>query len=322
VRAIRTGGVPQLRLGFGAPELGAVVMGTGIVSVALSLDGAETLSRILLALAAGIWLGLAVLVPARAVSHPARLRVEARTPPALSWVAGTGVVGARVVLLGWTGVGAVLLVVAALVWAWLIGGVLADWRTPTVGASLLLTVATQSLAVLAAAVALRTHASWLEFAALVPFGLGLASYAWVMARFDLHQLAVGRGDHWITGGALAISTLVAANLVAAARALGVLGSGHGALEVLAVALWVASMVWLPVLLVAEALRPRLSYDVRRWSTVFPLGMYAACSFAVGNVAGAGAITSFARVWVWVAFVVWATVLGAGIAAEIVRARTT
>jgi tellurite resistance protein TehA-like permease len=70
------------------------------------------------------------------------------------------------------------------------------------------------------------------------------------------------------------------------------------------------MLWLPMLLVAEALRPRLRYDVRRWSTVFPVGMYAACSFVVGTVAHASGITDFARVWVWVGLAVWAVVFAA------------
>jgi hypothetical protein len=307
VPAIPPGGVFDRMLASGAPEAGAQVMGTGIVSVALSLDGAETLSRIVLAIAAAIWLMLAMLVPARAARNPARFRTQASRPAALSWVAGTGVLGARLVLLGWTGAGIGLLVAALVLWALLIGRVLAHWRTPTVGASLLLTVATQSLAVLAAALAVRTRTSWLESAALAPFAFGLASYVFVMVRFDLRQLAVGRGDHWITGGALAISTLAAGDIAAGARALAVLGRGHGALEVIAVGLWVASMAWLPALVLAEALRPRLHYDVRRWSTVFPLGMYAACSFSVGYVAHASAITTFAQVWVWVALAGWAAV---------------
>jgi hypothetical protein len=45
---------------------------------------------------------------------------------------------------------------------------------------------------------------------------------------------------------------------------------------------VLTMLWLPVLLLDEALHPRPRYDVRRWSTVFPVGMYAACSFAVAT----------------------------------------
>jgi hypothetical protein len=34
----------------------------------------------------------------------------------------------------------------------------------------------------------------------------------VISRFDLRQLVVGHGDHWITGGALAISTLAAGKI--------------------------------------------------------------------------------------------------------------
>ena len=48
-------------------------------------------------------------------------------------------------------------------------------------------------------------------------------------------------------------------------------------------------------------RPRLTYDVRRWATVFPLGMYAACSFATGQVTGIAGIADFGHVWTWIAF---------------------
>jgi tellurite resistance protein TehA-like permease len=137
--------------------------------------------------------------------------------------------------------------------------------------------------------------------------LGLCFYGFVMSRFDPRQLGTGQGDHWITGGALAISALAAGKITAGAKALSVLGSGSGFLEDLAVVLWVLAILWLPLLLAAEVLRPRLRYDVRRWSTVFPIGMYAASSFVVGAVASADAITSFARVWVWVAAAVWTIV---------------
>jgi tellurite resistance protein TehA-like permease len=285
-------------------------MGTGIVSVALSLDGAELPSRILFAAAAATWTALVLLVALRAARAPARLRAEVHQPAALTWVAGTGVLGARLALLGSAPGGIVLLGLTLVLWALLVGPVLNRWRTPTVGASLLLTVATQSVAVLCAAVGVRTHAGWLVVAAVAPFVLGLCSYAFVMARFDLSQLTTGHGDQWITGGALAISTLAAADIATGARALTVLWDGTGPLRDAAVVLWVASMLWLPVLVVAEALRPRLRYDLRRWSTVFPVGMYAACSFSVGSVARAGAIVSFAHVWVWVALATWAAVAAA------------
>ncbi len=292
------------------PASGAVVMGTGIVSIGLSLDGHETISRVLLVLDAVIWTALTVLLPARATRNRGRLRADVRGPAALTSVAGSAVLGTRLALLGWDWAGVALLVIALVSWVALLVPVLAHWSTPTVGASLVLPVSTESLAVLAATLATRAHAEWLLIAALAPLALGLAFYVFAIARFDLRQLAVGRGDHWITGGALAISTLAAARIITGAQALGTLGSSVEVLKGLTLGLWALTMLWLPVLLLAEALRPRPHYDVRRWSTVFPVGMYAACSFVVGTAVRESGITSFAHVWVWVALAVWAVVFAA------------
>ena len=302
-----TAGVLDRVLDAIQPAAGAEVMGTGIVSIALSLDRYETLSRILLVIAAVMWVTLAVLVPLRARRDPERFRADIRTPPALTSVAGTDVLGTRLALLGWTWAGIAALVIAAVIWALLLGPVLRNWKTPTVGASLILTVSTESLAVLLATLGLIERTDWLLVVALLPFVLGLCFYVFVISRFDLHQLVVGHGDHWITGGALAISTLAAGKLLGGAKALGILGGGNGVLKDVALVLWVLTMLWLPVLLLAEVVRPRFEYDVRRWSTVFPVGMYAGCSFVVGAAAHAGGITSFARLWVWVAVAVWAVV---------------
>lgn len=279
-------------------------MGTGIVSVALVLDGRDTLSDVMLALAAVAWVALAVLLPARALRDRARFRAEVRTPAALTSVAGTAVLGTRLTLHAWPVAGAVLLAISLVLWLCAIGPVLAGWKTPTVGASFILTVGTESLALLAASLAFAERAGWLVYAALVPFVLGLCFYAFVLSRFDYRQLAVGAGDHWVTGGALAISTVAAGRIALAAQRTESLAGAHGALETIALVLWCLTMIWLPVLLAAELLRPRLSYNVRRWSTVFPVGMYAACSFIVGELVSAPAIASFARVWVWVALAVW------------------
>jgi tellurite resistance protein TehA-like permease len=289
------------------PASGAVVMGTGIVSIALSLDGSEPLSRILLAIASCLWVALGTLLVARAARDRSRFRREARSPAALTGVAGTAVLGTRLTLLGWDWAGVALLVIALVLWAVLLAPVLTHWATPTVGVSLVLTVSTESLAVLAATLAARDHVRWLLYAACMPFALGLGFYVFVIARFDPRQLGVGLGDHWITGGALAISTLAAGRITLAAKALTTLGGDSATLKGVSLGLWVLTILWLPVLLLAEVLRPRLRYDVRRWSTVFPVGMYAACSFVVGAVTGTRAITDFARLWVWVSVAVWGVV---------------
>jgi hypothetical protein len=151
-------------------------MASGIVSIGLSLDGQETLSRVTLVVAAAIWVTLAILLPLRAVLDPAGVRADARTPGALTGAAATAVLGTRLVLLGWAWAGVAALVIAVVVWAVLLGPVLAGWRTPTAGVSLLLAVSAESLAVLAATLATPEHARWLVIAALVPFGLGLGLY--------------------------------------------------------------------------------------------------------------------------------------------------
>jgi tellurite resistance protein TehA-like permease len=289
------------------PEYGAVVMGTGIVSSALALDGAETISRILLVICAGAWMVLAALLGARLWRGRERLRQDARSPAAMTGVAASEVLGTRLAVLGWHWAGIALLVIAVVLWLALLGPVLSHWTVPTTGASFLLAVSTESLAVLSATLAKLERAQWLLVVALVPFALGLGFYAFVLARFDTRQVGRGLGDHWVAGGALAISTLAAGRLTAGAKTLAILGGGGGALKGLAIALWVASMLWLAVLVPAEALRPRLAYDIKRWSTVFPFGMYAACSFVVGSAASLGAATSFAQVWVWIALAVWAVV---------------
>jgi tellurite resistance protein TehA-like permease len=287
-----------------APAAGAWVMGTAIVSIGLSLDDQEVLSRVILAIAVAIWATLAGLLPLRAARDPTRFRTDTRTPGALTAPVATAVLGTRLTLLGWAWAGIAMLLIAFALWAVLLRPVLAGWKSPTVGASLLLAVSAESLAVLSATLASQENARWLLIAALVLFGLGLVFYLFVISRFQFRQLAVGRGDHWITGGALGIAALAAARIAGAASALGILGGGGGALKDIAIGLWALTMLWLLVLLLAEVRWPRLEFDDRRWSTVFPLGMYAACSFAVGVTAHAGAMLSFARVWVWIGLASW------------------
>jgi tellurite resistance protein TehA-like permease len=289
-------------------------MGTGIVSIDLALDHRETLSRILLAIAAVAWVALGVLLAGRVADDRAAILREARTPAALTGVAATAVLGSGAELLGWSWAGEALLAIAFALWLALLVPVFAGRSSPTVGATFLLVVAPESLAVLASALAVHEHADWLLYGALGLAAVGLALYAFVLARFDFRQLLVGRGDHWITGGALAITTLAAGQIGLDARSLHALTGG--ALKDATLVLWALTIAWLPVLLASEALRPRPGYDLQRWATVFPVGMYAACSFAAGRLAHAGAITDFARVWVWVALALWLVVFGATSAAVV------
>ncbi len=126
--------------------------------------------------------------------------------------------------------------------------------------------------------------------------------AWRNSRSP--SFAPGGGEIWIAGGALAVSALACGELILADDALGVLRGAREALVSVDLALWIAAIAWLPLLVAAELRRPRLRYHPARWATVFPVGMYAACSFVTGRALGLGAITDFARLWTWIALAVW------------------
>jgi hypothetical protein len=168
-----------------------------------------------------------------------------------------------------------LLGLAVISWALLLTPVLRHGQTRWPGESFLLTVATQGLAVLAATLAARNGAAWLLIAAIAAAVLGLALYIVTVTRFALRQLLTGHGDQWIADGALAISALACAKITKADDVLGRFASLHGFLDVSALALWCLAMLLAGTADRGRDAAARLSYDVRRWATVFPLGMYAA-----------------------------------------------
>ena len=290
------------------PASWTVVMGSGVVSIDLAADRQAVLSAILLWFAAAAWLLLVIVLGVPLVYQRDRFAREARSPASLTAAAGTAVLGTRLVMQDYRVAAAALLAVAAIAWALFLTPVLRHWETPTTGISFVVGVAAGGLAVLSAALAVAYRAGWLVSVAVLFLLLGLGCYVFTVARFGLGQLLSGQGDQWVAGGALAICALAAGQATAAASALGWFRHQHQVLTTGTLVLWCLAMVWLFPLVSCEILRPRLRYDVRRWATVFPVGMYAACSFAVGQVTGDAGITGFARVWTWVAFTVTVVVL--------------
>ncbi|TYC66700.1 hypothetical protein EH183_41560 [Streptomyces sp. CB01881] len=168
------------------------------------------------------------------------------------------------------------------------------------GAAFLICVATQGLAVLAAVLAPQAG-DRLAWAALVLFLLGLGLYVDALVRFDLRQLAVGAGDHWVAGGAMAISALAASKLLASGTWS---GTAHTALRTTTLVLLGIALGWYLVLACFEAARPRLHYDLRRWSTVFPLGMTAGAALSTAAAARVSWLDPLGRVLLWIAAAVW------------------
>lgn len=296
-----------------SPAAGAAVMASGIISVGLALIGHDLLSLAALAVAAALWLVLAAGFATRLLADRGRFRAEADTPPALTAVAATAVLGARLSELGRQGAAAVLLALAAALWPGLLSTVLRSWpRRRLSGAAFLVCVATQALAVLAAALSTACHQDWLGRAALALFGLGLLLYGVALARFDLREVTGGAGDHWVAGGALSISALAGSKLTESPLWT---GAGHTALRTLTLALLGCSLAWYVVLLAAELRSPRPRYDIRRWSTVFPLGMTATACLSAAAPTGAGWLRPVGEVLLWVAVAAWFLTFAAFLAAR-------
>lgn len=285
-------------------------MGTGIVSIALATSGFPELSRVLLGLAALTWSALVCVAATRLGFDRRRFLFEAHSPAGLTGVAGTAVLGSRLGELGWTGASIALLAIALAAWPVLLILLLPRLPKRGSGQMFMLTVAAESLASLSATLAARHAVLWLAYLAIALAALGLLAYPLALARFRLSDLLQGRGDQWVAGGSLAISSLALADLASAATRLGPLAGAATVLSDLALAVWVVAAVWIVPLLAGELARPRLRYRSHRWATVFPLGMYSASAFSVGNVAGVRGLESFARVWIWLAVAVWAVVAGA------------
>ncbi|WP_399095691.1 tellurite resistance/C4-dicarboxylate transporter family protein [Streptomyces sp. BBFR2] len=282
------------------PATGAAVMATGTLSVGLRLTGFAALSSVALGLATALWLLLAGSFTAQLLRHRDHWKSQTRTPPALTAVAATTVLGVRYAALGATPLAAALLLVAALLWPGLLGSVLRHLTRRAPGSAFLICVATQGLVVLAA-VLTPAVGNWLARPALVAFVLGLVLYAGALARFDLRQIVTGAGDHWVAGGALSISTLAASQLVATR----VWSDGTAAaLRTADSVLLTLALAWYAVLLCAEAVRPRPAYDVRRWSTVFPLAMTAMATLTAPATATRPWLNVLGHVLLWVAAAAW------------------
>ncbi|MFD6969751.1 tellurite resistance/C4-dicarboxylate transporter family protein [Streptomyces sp. NPDC059979] len=301
------------------PAAGAAVMAAGIISVGLHMTGYDVVSLIALGVAGALWLVLAADFTARLLADRGRFRAEADTPAALTGVAATTVIGTRLSLLGWQTTAVVLLAVAAAIWPGLLYNVVRHWRYRMPGAAFLGCVATQGLAVLAAVLAAACRQDWLAWAALAAFCLGLVLYVAAFLRFDLREVVGGAGDHWVAGGALSISALAGSKLTASSVWT---GSAHGTLRTVTLVVLALSLVWYVVLLTAELRHPRPRYDIRRWATVFPLGMTATACLSVAEPAGIAWLSPLGEFLLWIAVAAWLLTFAALVASHVTAHRAT
>ncbi|MER5400000.1 tellurite resistance/C4-dicarboxylate transporter family protein [Streptomyces sp. NPDC002599] len=289
-----------------APAAGAAVMATGILSIGLHLTGYEVLSGIALVLASLIWAGLASDFLGRLVGDREQWARRAATPAGFDAVAATTVLGTRFATLGWRTFAEVLLALSAVLWPVLLLTVLRHWRRRMTGEVFLVCVATQGLSVLGSAIAAEVGSDWLAHAAMTLFWVGIALYVLSFASFDPREVRKGAGDHWIAAGALGISALAGAGLVVAHDVNPYLWNNddQGVLRFTTGALLVLDLACYFLLAVTEVLWPRPRYDVRRWSSVFPMGMSAVAALTVSAALDVFWLKGTGQVLLWIAVAAW------------------
>jgi tellurite resistance protein TehA-like permease len=331
------------------PGYFAWVMASGIVSIGTSLLGYPTLSRIILGVTVAAFIILTAAYIARTVWFPSWMGASLRDPTtAMAYftvVAGTDVLATRLAMAGHPDVALGMGAAAAVIWLALTYGlpwsVVAGAHRPVLaefnGTWLIWVVSTQSLSIVAAAVAPHAPTTWLQdnlpIIAVCLWGVGVMLYLILIVIIVLRLLLIEVTPaemgpaYWIAMGATAISVRAAAGILA-------LHSPQSAALVnqlrpfdtgLSLVLWAFGTWWIPLLVLFGIWRylirryPR-TYEPRLWSVVFPLGMYTVASWSLGHTTAFTFMTSIARVWIWVGVGAWVAVLALMAAALVAALR--
>ncbi|MGZ4765744.1 MAG: tellurite resistance/C4-dicarboxylate transporter family protein [Ilumatobacteraceae bacterium] len=312
------------------PGYFALVMATGILSIAAKQQKILWLANGLYVVTALAFAVLVVLLVARLVMFSRRLVSDltshAKGFAFLTIVAGANVLGSASALIhSWWGLAAVLWwcslpLWAVLVYTSLISDVLRHDK-PGLGAGIngswfLLTVFTESVAVLGALRLGHRPDDLLAFFCVAAFTLGIVLYLIVMTmvflRWTFQPLEPTEADPpaWIAAGAVAITVLAGSNLLATRATSARVERLAPFIEGFVTLAWATATFWFPVMIAIGiwrhiVRRVPLRYHPSYWALVFPLGMYGAATFKMRAVVKLGQLDWAPKLTLAVALAAWA-----------------
>lgn len=325
------------------PASFAMVMATGIVSIAAHMAGWPIAARALFGLNCVFYVALAVLTIGRIAWHRERfvrdLSDHNRCVGFFTTAAGTCIIGNQFIVIAEQPLIALGL--------WLFG--IALWGVTTYTIFLLLTVKDEKpplaqginggwLVAVVAAQAVSTLGGLLAphlhgarevalFFSLVMWLGGAMLYIWIMGlifyRYTFFPLAPGdlSPPYWINMGAMAISTLAGTMLIANADRWNVLAELRPFLKGLTLLFWSTATWWIPLLVLLGIWRHGirrfpLRYDVLYWGAVFPLGMYTVCTRRLADALDWQPLLAVPRWFIFIALAAWG-LTAFGLAARLV-----
>jgi tellurite resistance protein TehA-like permease len=310
----------------------AMVMATGIVSIASHLLEFRLIARVMFFLNIAFYVALWALTIARCIRYPRNVQADllhhGRSVGFFTTVAGTCVFGSQVLIVGglWT-TAAALWCFGILLWIATTHGIITlltvKQNKPGLaeginGGWLLPVVAAQSVAVLGAQLSAGfsiAHQPYvLFFCVAVWLGAGML-YIWIISlifyRYTFFPLNPSdlAPPYWINMGAVAISTLAGTMLLAAASRSPLLIELTPFIKGLTLLFWSTATLWVPMLVLLGIWRHLyrkfpLRYDPLYWGAVFPLGMYTACTYRVTQVMHTEELQFIPRAFIYIALAAW------------------
>lgn len=318
-----------------APANFAMVMSTGILSLALLRLGSPWGARLLHGVNLCLFVALWVLLLLRLLRYPGAVAEDfachLKGPGFLTIVAGTCIFGTQSVVLAHdAAAGARLFCLAALCWVFILWGVFFAIFTrspkPSMacginGTWLLATVSTEAMVILGAA--LGAPAGWnaatVYFCLCALFLVGVILYIFVIVgiflRFCFTDMPAKSSEptYWINASAAASTALAGTALMGRAGVAPLLGLLQPYISGITLLAWATASWWVPMLALLGLWRHCVkgypyTYTPTYWSMVFPLGMYTVCTAAVSDAYGVPALMAVPKGFIFLALGAWCLTL--------------